>query len=388
MERLPLPDDPVLAAAAQLLEEEQVVAEIVDADWRLRYFTAAYLTVIGASVEQGRALLGTSVWSQANIDARDDWPASATRASYVAGLRFLLPRLIGEHEPPPDLAPELADALDDRARRSPAAIFGTRVDAKFGHGVVPLKILSVRLTDPGGRHAGWASLTLPALSGPLLSLLGTGDQASLERLLELLRPDRRPGAVLFVDLDGSTGLARRLTTAAYFRLVRRLTTRIDQEIVLRGGLVGKHAGDGASAFFLTEHAGGEAPAARACIEAAAAIRGHEIDVAVRSGLEPGDVRLRFGLHWGATLYVGRLLTAGRAEVTALGDEVNETARIEACAAGGRTLASKSLVERLDEAGLAAAGIDAASARFTLLADLDTATEKARRDAPSIAVTAL
>ena len=57
--------------------------------------------------------------------------------------------------------------------------------------------------------------------------------------------------------------------------------------------------------------------------------------------------LRFGLHWGATLYIGRILTAGRSEVTALGDEMNEAARIEACATGGRTLASKSLIERLD-----------------------------------------
>ena len=59
-----------------------------------------------------------------------------------------------------------------------------------------------------------------------------------------------------------------------------------------------------------------------------------------------DVSMRFGLHWGATLYVGRLMTSGRAEVTALGDEVNEGARIEACATGGHALASKNLVERL------------------------------------------
>jgi hypothetical protein len=42
-----------------------------------------------------------------------------------------------------------------------------------------------------------------------------------------------------------------------------------------------------------------------------------------------------------------LITAGRSEVTALGDEVNEAARIEACATGGRALAAKSLIERLE-----------------------------------------
>ena len=95
--------------------------------------------------------------------------------------------------------------------------------------------------------------------------------------------------------------------------------------------------------------------------------------------------LRFGLHWGATLYVGRILTGGRSEVTALGDEANETARIEACATGGRALASKSLIERLNRADAHALGIDAGHTTYTLLADLATATDKARRDAPSIAV---
>jgi len=34
-------------------------------------------------------------------------------------------------------------------------------------------------------------------------------------------------------------------------------------------------------------------------------------------------------------------------VTAVGDEVNEAAGIEACASGGRMLASKNPIERLD-----------------------------------------
>ena len=72
-------------------------------------------------------------------------------------------------------------------------------------------------------------------------------------------------------------------------------------------------------------------------------------------------------------------------MTALGDEVNEAARIEACATGGRTLASKALVERLDAADAAALLIDPGHLTYTALAELSTATEKARRDAPAIAV---
>ncbi len=72
-------------------------------------------------------------------------------------------------------------------------------------------------------------------------------------------------------------------------------------------------------------------------------------------------------------------------VTAFGDEVNEGARIEACATSGRMLASKPLIERLERNDATALGIDPGSINYTRLADLDTATDKARRDAPSIAV---
>ena len=108
-------------------------------------------------------------------------------------------------------------------------------------------------------------------------------------------------------------------------------------------------------------------------------------VAERSELAAEDLVLRFGLHWGATLYVGLVTTIGRAEIAALGDEVNEGARIEACATGGRALASKELMERLEPDDAAALALDPDRVTYTPLADLPTATEKARRDASAIAV---
>jgi class 3 adenylate cyclase len=94
------------------------------------------------------------------------------------------------------------------------------------------------------------------------------------------------------------------------------------------------------------------------------------------------------LHWGATVYIGGLLTTGRMEVTALGDEVNEAARIEACATGGLTLASKQLIERLEPADAQALGLDIKHMQYQPLGELPGAPEKARRDAPAVAVTAL
>jgi class 3 adenylate cyclase len=190
---------------------------------------------------------------------------------------------------------------------------------------------------------------------------------------------------MFVDLEASVALAKRLPTQAFFAFIRRLIFRVDEEVVSRRGVVGKHAGDGASAFFLAETFGGESPAARACIEAARAIRARAGEVAARSGLEARDVVVRFGLHWGASLYVGRLLTGGRTEVTALGEEVNETARIESCAAGGLTLASKALIEQLSAADAGALELTPETLRYTPLAALPHVDAKAARDAPALAV---
>jgi class 3 adenylate cyclase len=159
----------------------------------------------------------------------------------------------------------------------------------------------------------------------------------------------------------------------------------DRCIIDAGGIVGPHAGDGVLAFFLADTTGSESAAAKACITAAHLLRDTLPDIAVRSELPASELSMRFGLHWGATLYMGRILTGGRSEVTALGDEMNEAARIEACATGGRTLASKSLIERLNREDANALGLDTGHTTYTRLADLSTATDKARRDAPSIAV---
>ena len=109
------------------------------------------------------------------------------------------------------------------------------------------------------------------------------------------------------------------------------------------------------------------------------------DVAERSELATDELNMRFGLHWGSTLYVGQISTAGRVEITALGDEVNEAARIEACASGALALASKDLIERLEADDAAALDLDSDGVTYTTLGNLTTATDKARRDAPAIAV---
>jgi class 3 adenylate cyclase len=244
----------------------------------------------------------------------------------------------------------------------------------------------MRIDDRRGGLVGFARLNKPKLGmSQVLTAVGTLDLGHLERMRVVEHPDRRPAAILIADLEASSPLARRLSTAQYFAFGRRLVRAADQCVIDAGGIVGRHAGDGVVAFFLPETAGSESAAASACITAARHLRGTLARIATRSEIAESELSLRFGLHWGATLYMGRFLTAGRSEVTALGDEVNEAARIEACATGGRALASKSLIERLDPADADALGLDTRHVTYTPLADLSTATDKARRDAPAIAV---
>jgi hypothetical protein len=61
--------------------------------------------------------------------------------------------------------------------------------------------------------------------------------------------------------------------------------------------------------------------------------------------------------------------------------------IEACASGGRALASKNLIERLDPEDAAALDLDPDRVTYAPLGELTTATEKARRDAVKIAILA-
>jgi class 3 adenylate cyclase len=390
MAGLPLPEDPTLRLVAGQLEEQRHLAEVWDARWRLAYLTDDHVLAAGAGRGLEEIGLGEPVFSEATLTLRDGWPAGATTDSFVENLVALAPAIAhdlpgGAAELRAGAAGALATRLVNVAAVAPASLQVLRTDVKFGNATRPFHVAVVRLYGSSGRFAGTASLVTPGLPGAVISLLGTGDHATLERMLELLRPARRPGAVMFVDLEGSAQLARRLSTQAFFALIRRLIFRIDEEVVSRGGVVGKHAGDGASAFFLRETFGEGSAAARACIEAVHAIRDRTAEIADRTRLEPHELIVRFGLHWGASLYVGRLLTGGRTEITALGEEVNETARIESCATGGRALASKSLIEQLSADDAEQLGLSPGELRYTPLAELPHVTPKAARDAPSIAV---
>ncbi len=389
---LPLPADPALAAMAVALRDAGHWAEIVDPEWRLVYATDDLRRIYGGLTDLATVAVGEHYFGAEAMRTRLGWTSGPNTPELVRELfaafggAILADTAGGADALRALVDPALRDLVDRLALVAPApALF---VPWRGSHLGVPVDALTVtvRVHDADGRHAGTALISKPGAGMAVLATVAVGiDLRHFDRMQHVAKAARRPAAILFADLEASSPLARRLPTASYFTFVRRLARAADECIIDAGGLVGRHVGDGVVAFFLADTAGSESAAARGCIAAARALRAALADVAARSNLAAEDVALRFGLHWGSTLFVGQLATSGRTEVTALGDEVNESARIEACATGGRALASKALVERLGPSDASALGLDPDGVTYTPLAELPTATEKARRDAPAIAV---
>ena len=391
MDPLPLPDDPTLATFATVLNELGHSSHVLDARWRIVFITDELRLTIGDDGGSTISRLGEHLFGSNEVAVRkafffDDWLEHIRENFRRLGPFVLFDTAGGRDELRELVDPVLRDLVDQiEPVELPAAWGFTTPRAKHAGSGARNRILYLRVRARDGTVAGTITLVKPGAGmSQLMAAAAIADLGHLDRMAMVERPGRRPAAVLMADLEASSPLIRRLSTSQYFAFDRRLVRSADQCIIDHGGIVGRHAGDGVAAFFLAETAGSESAASRACIETARALNAALPDIAARSGLQT-DVSFRFGLHWGATPYVGRITTAGRTEVTALGDEVNEAARIEACATGGRTIASKVLIERLDPVDAEILGIDPDRATYTPLADLATATDKARRDAPSIAV---
>jgi len=393
-EPLPLPTDPLLAEWAASLNNGGHWAQIYDAAWRLVYVTNETRLMARDTPAASRFYIGSHRFSTESTQffmsvVRGEYLRSEFRRAQFLDLGpYVLASTPGGRDELRRLVdPEYADLVDQLEPKDPPDAWkGTDASATYAGVASAASATWFRIDDRHGHLAGFCVQYMPVAGmSQLAAALLTVDLAHLARIRVVEHADRRPAAILMADLEASSPLARRLSSAQYFAFNRLLVRSADDCILDAGGIVGRHAGDGVVAFFLAETAVSESSAANGCITAARTLRGALVDIAAQSEIHDAELCLRFGLHWGSTLYIGRILTRGRSEVTALGDEMNETARIEACATGGRTLASKALIERLNRADAEDLGIDTAHARYTPLADLPTATDKARRDAPAIAV---
>jgi class 3 adenylate cyclase len=377
-----------------MIEDMGMMGEVLDDRFRSVFISREARRAMGVTADEARAMMGMSVIVRTTDERLAD-VVRVTEESGTAWARHNVPIMRRYVQPgDPDFDEVFGPVGPYAARVEPVeelprawcdtVAFPT--DLRFRRAMLGDQHQGcLRINDDDGRFIGVLWLYRGTLGESLLHRLGRGDPGLFERMERVSEPARRPAGILFADLEQSGALSRRLSSRGYFELIREVTDLIDSAVIERNGLVGKHAGDGGSALFLAaDFDSSESAAARATVEAARAIRDGAGD------LGPGDaaVRLNIGVHWGATLMIGQVATSGRLDVTALGDQMNEAARIEAVATDGAILASKDLVERLDARDGRATNLDPDSITYTPLGDVDGAGHKAIRDAGTIPVTTI
>lgn len=388
----PLPEHPELREIALAMEGAGISGELLDANWQLVFISTEEARIVGVPPGEVARLYGKSLVVR-NLEDADEWgitpevSRSWWRANVPIMRSYLAP---GEAIFDAVFGPLAENAARvDPVEHLPRAwqhSYEFPAERRLRRTVLgDVTFLDLRIDDRSGQFIGVLRLSRVATPDSLLARLGRGDRGLFERMDSVREPARRPAAILFADLGGSSVLSRRLSSRGYFDLIGRVTGLIDAAVIARHGIIGKHAGDGGSALFLVGDFGGsESATARSAIEAARAIRDGASDLCSESV----SVQLNIGLHWGSTLMVGQVATNGRLEVNALGDQMNEGARIEAAARDGAILASKDLIERLDPEDSRATGLDPDAIAYTPLGELDRTTEDAIREAGAIPVTAI
>jgi class 3 adenylate cyclase len=373
--------DVLLDEVVTELEATRAACFVLDSALRLRWASSELHAMMGA----GREDLGSGEHLVQAL-SRPGWTERLTAESMRAAAERLMPFVAAHAEaydgPGAGLLP--APVASGVAPARPPSMWTGRLDYIDLNGtVVPSRYSVTMLGHPEAGWIGAAVVIGSTLRASVLALLTRGDEQLFERMASLATPRAEPAAVLFVDIENSTKLSRRLSTAAYFELISQVLTATDAAIARNAGIVGKHAGDGATGFFRASDAGGASRAARCAIQTA-----RELQRAVSVLDQEPALSLNLGLHFAPRLYLGQLITSGRLEVTALGDEVNECARVQESSRGGTILATKQLLEQLDPQDGAELGLQPDAVVYTPLSDWPTATEKARRDASSLPVASI
>lgn len=285
------------------------------------------------------------------------------------------------------VAPSFRALFASASARPQPDIFTGRFDYREdGLGPYEVRFLCARIRDNSGAAIGSYVITYMGLRPTLVSLLARGDEAMYERMADLVEPGRHSAAILFADLQDSGDLSRRLPTARYFDLIRTLSSCFDHAVATNHGVVGKHAGDGMTAFFLAD--GDVRPSQATCnaLRTAREVQrwAAELTESLSEGI-PTGIRVNVALHWGPNLYMGQLVPGGRLDVTALGDEVNECARMQESTREGAVSVSKAFAELLQPDDATALGVDLGAVLYRPLATIPGVSEKAVRDAGTLAV---
>ena len=381
--------DPRLAAWVVELEKVETAGLVLDSEWTVVWASDYWKGFLGETDDE-KVGIGKHI---AECIMSDLWRSRMTEESQVRLFLDIAPYFLEElkrqgidiHEIAVEPFRDLIDGLEPKELPyvfsshfdylepgAPEELEPSRVDA-----------IATRINDDNGELIGCWVGTDMHVAPNLVSLLARGDQEMYQRMANLVEPSSRQAGILFCDVVGSTDLSRKLASAAYFKLIRRLWTGIDSAVARNRGIIGKHAGDGASAFFLVDDLGSPSSSAGAALRTAREI--HSFSAETFADALDSPCIMRVGLHWGGSLYMGQLIPGGRLDVTALGDEVNECFRIQEVAATDQTLASKQLLEQLTDDDAAALGLDLEKLSYKTVGEFPNVSEKATRDAGTIPV---
>jgi adenylate cyclase len=192
-------------------------------------------------------------------------------------------------------------------------------------------------TIPSAPRCKMCTSPFGAPGGPILRLIGKGRWAGNSDYCagcfkQLYR--HREGAeiectLLFADIRGSTQLAETLSATEFRQLLDRFYRTAAEVLIEHEAIVDKFVGDEVVAIFVPALAG-EVHASQAIDAGLELLRatGHETDAPwapIGIGINTGEA------------FVGVVGTADHVEFTALGDNVNVTARLASAAAGGEIL---------------------------------------------------
>jgi len=149
---------------------------------------------------------------------------------------------------------------------------------------------------------------------------------------------------LFLDMEGSTGLAERLGPLDFHRLVNRFVNDLTQPIVAARGEIHTYVGDELIATWKLEEGIADARCVAACFGAIDRLARAAPDYRREFGVA---VNVRAGLHCGPVV-TGEMGSVKK-EIVFLGDTVNTAARIQDLCrqTGDRVLASAELIDRLE-----------------------------------------
>lgn len=153
--------------------------------------------------------------------------------------------------------------------------------------------------------------------------------------------------MLFADVRGSTTLAESLGTTEFRRLIERYFRTASQVLTSSDALIDRLLGDGVLALFIPLLVGPD-------------YRARAVDAARRILAKTGHgdptgpwVPLGIGIHTG-TAFVGSVGSVGSTDFTALGDDVNVTARLASMAGEGEILVGEEMAR---DAGIETAGVE-------------------------------